>query len=616
MGNYLLGINWEQNSSAALFRDGECLGALSNERISRKKNDESYPKESIDWLLKEYSVDPSKDELTVVFVSKVWAPGWILTRHYTSFDAKDYLREQNDFWYPNIYKKENKTIFEVFKDKLDLDQFPGKSFWNRILKNYENFNAHVSNEEIVEIGQKVREMVIREHLGDINVLFMDHSSCHNAYAYYSQHDRKKDFLSISLDAFGDNINYSAKIYRRNSEGFIESEDVVKGKDFAIGRLYRYTTLILGLKPNEHEYKVMGLAPYCKPKYYDHVLSIFKDIQDVDGLHFNFINRPKDFFFDIREKLFSERFDSIAGGLQAYTEYLILSWVKNLINFTKVKNICYAGGVAMNVKANMSISKLPEVAMLHVPPTPDDTSQAIGACYHFLHQQKIKKILPIVSPYLGRYPSSGLEENISQKKQILKLIEQIDSLDNYQLITENYLDIAAEKLASNNVLGIIWGREEFGARALGNRSIVANPQNISIKKKINERIKDRDFWMPFAASFLEDYSEQYLDLDNPKSSYSFMTNAVDSSAKGRENIPAGLHPYDETCRPQIIPKGSNILYESLIEKFGNKTGIFALLNTSLNLHGSPICSSYKDAINVLVKGDLDGLLTENMLILKI
>ena len=213
---------------------------------------------------------------------------------------------------------------------------------------------------------------------------MDHSSCHNAYAYFSQ-ETEDDYLSISLDAFGDDINYSAKIYRRKN-GLIETEEIVKG-DFIIGRLYRYITLILGLKPNEHEYKVMGLAPYCKDKYYQNILETFKAIQDVEGLHFKYIERPKDHFFAIREKTTFTRFDSIAGGLQAYTEYLIQKWVRNLIRETGVSKVCYAGGVAMNVKTNMLLAKLPEVQDLHVPLTPDDTSQAIGAVYQFLHESK-------------------------------------------------------------------------------------------------------------------------------------------------------------------------------------------------------------------------------------
>ena len=613
MKNYILGINWEQNSSAALFLNGECLGALSNERITRKKNDESYPKDAIDWLLEEFNVTVSEIEC-VIFVSKQWAPGWILSRHYTSFSMQDYLKEQNEFWYPKIYEGKNLSPLTVFSEKLDLEQFPGEEFWKDIVKKYEGREAHPSNKEIENLGQKVRMKVVEIHLGITKVLFMDHSSCHNAYAYFSQQNRSDTFLSISLDAFGDDINYSAKLYSPSASG-VKLTNVVSGNNLIIGRLYRYVTLILGLKPNEHEYKVMGLAPYCKPKYYKHILKMFKGIQDVDGLKFKYVNKPKDHFFDIRKKLYSERFDSIAGGLQAYTEYLVSSWVKNLIKHTKIKNVCFAGGIAMNVKSNMLISKLKDLKDLHVPLTPDDTSQAIGACYQFYHQHTDKSVNPISSPYLGRHCNKLLKQGVNDCDHLKNLLKNADKKENFQFISENYLKEGAQQLASGRVLGVIWGREEFGARALGNRSVVANPMHTYIKKKINETIKDRDFWMPFAASIPEKHAKDYLVLDCNSKAYAYMTNTVESRPLGQKKLLAALHPYDQTCRPHIIPTGGNDIYETLINEFGHITGTYALLNTSLNLHGFPICSDFEDAVHVLLNSNLDGLLTEGMLVMK-
>ena len=232
MKKYIIGINWEQNSSAALFLNGECLGALSNERITRKKNDEAYPKEAIDWLLSEFKVNLSEIE-AVVFVSKQWAPGWILARHYTAFSTKDYLKEQNEFWWPKIYENKNVSSLEVFSDKLDLEQFPGKKFWQNVLDEYKHTSAHPSDTEIEQMGQIVRKNVVKAHIGNVDIYFMDHSSCHNAYAYYSQPNRSDNFLSISLDAFGDGINYSAKLFAPNDSG-IDVKDVASGGDFIIG----------------------------------------------------------------------------------------------------------------------------------------------------------------------------------------------------------------------------------------------------------------------------------------------------------------------------------------------------------------------------------------------
>lgn len=614
MKKYIVGINWEQNSSAALFCNNECLGALSNERISRKKNDESYPKEAIDYLLQEFNVNP-KDIKCIVFVSTNWSPAWILSRHYTSFSTKDYLKEQNEIWYPLLYRNEKNSPLEVFKEKLDTQQYPGKKFWQNELKKLKGKFSHGSNSEVLELGRKLRESVVKLHLGEINVMFMDHSSCHNSYAYFSQPNRKDSFLSISLDAFGDDINYSAKIYKPTKNG-IEIENIVRGNQFIIGRLYRYITLILGLKPNEHEYKVMGLAPYCKTKYYAHILKMFKQIQDVKGINFVYLNRPRDHFFEIREKLFSERFDSIAGAVQAYTEYLISNWVRNLIKETKIKNICYAGGVAMNVKANMVIRKMQEVKKLHVPPCPDDTSQSIGAIYEYLVEtDNLSNGLPLSAPYLGREANENNSSNKENFKDFKKIMSIYCKKSEFNFIHKNYLKNAAKLLTEGKVLGLIWGREEFGARALGNRSIIANPSKIDVKKKINEMIKDRDFWMPFAASILESHAKEYLELDGNPITYAYMTNTCNSTKIGREKFRAAIHPYDDTCRPHVVARGSNPKYEMLIKEFGDLSGIYGLLNTSLNLHGSPICSTYNDAIHVMINSNLDGLLIDGALILK-
>ena len=162
---------------------------------------------------------------------------------------------------------------------------------------------------------------------------------------------------LTLDAFGDHINYSARIFNINLDNTLTTKKVIEANDFIIGRLYRYVTLILGLKPNEHEYKVMGLAPYCKPHYSEKIIKIF---EKVKGVKFLYINKPKDFYFEIKKLLDGQRFDTISSGLQTYTENLIIRWIKNLIKKTKVTNICLAGGVSMNVKANMLISKINKI----------------------------------------------------------------------------------------------------------------------------------------------------------------------------------------------------------------------------------------------------------------
>lgn len=610
--NYIIGINWEQNSTACLFNNGKLLGSLSEERISRVKNDERYPKAAIDFLISEHNVSVEEIE-AVCYISKAWAPGHILARHYTNFTISDYIKEQKELWYPKIFEgKDSMSMLNVFESKLDLDQYPGKEYWKEIVQSLDGTSAHASDKSLEELGQKIRSDVVKLHIGidHEKIHFLDHSFGHAAYAYYSCRDQRKPKLVITLDAFGDHVNYSAHIFKRDSQNKVSNSLVTKGDNFIIGRLFRYTTLLLGLKPNEHEYKVMGLAPYCKKKYYKDLLDKLHDIQKVEDLNFVYTNRPKDMYFSFKELYEGERFDTIAGALQGYTEDLISTWVGNLVKETGLRDLCFAGGVAMNVKSNMVISKLNSIDSLHVPPSPDDSSQAMGAVYSYLHNKNISSdtyepIVSLESAYLGCEPNNNSDD----------LTEAELERAGYVIKKDNISHRAAQILASNLVIGRISGKEEFGARALGNRSILANPGNVEIKIKINEKIKDRDFWMPFACSILESKAEEYLDLDVPRSSYSFMTNCCFSSEAGKKLIPAALHPYDQTCRPHLVLKESNEGYEALINDFASITGIYAVLNTSLNLHGLPIASSLKDAIHVFVESDLDAILTESYIAIK-
>jgi len=217
----------------------------------------------------------------------------------------------------------------------------------------------------------------------------------------------------------------------------------------------------------------------------------------------------------------------------------------------------------------------------------------------------KKPKPLKNAYLGYQINN---ENVK------KIIKKIDK-KKYQIITKNINDKATIMLVNNKVLARCVGRSEFGARALGNRSIIANPSNENIKKIINEKIKNRDFWMPFAASVLDKYSKKYFELNGHIENYKYMTSCVNTKPNYIEKLKAGLHPYDNTCRPQIVTKKDNLDYYNLIKKFGDKSNTYALLNTSFNLHGYPLVNSEKDAIKVFEMTDLDGLILENYLIIK-
>ena len=605
--NIVIGINWEQNSTAALMVDNQIVGCVSEERFTNIKNDERYPIHAINWLIKEFKVN--KEEITAVnYISHSWTPTYSLIRHYTKFSIDDYIDEQNKVWYPRLYNNKNISTIKIFKKKIDFDQYPGKKYWKKYVEFFKKKNDHTAKKDNLLIGKKIRSEVVCKHLkiSKNKVNFIDHATGHAAYAYFSKKKKSKKTLVLTLDAFGDHINYSAKLFTISNNGKLEIKDIVKGNDFIIGRLYRYVTLILGLKPNEHEYKVMGLAPYCNKDYSKKIYKIFQSFQKVSGINFRYLKKPKDFYFDVKKKLDGGRFDTIASALQLYTENLIITWIKKLTRKTRVRNICLAGGVSMNVKTNMLISKINKNIDLYVPACPDDASQAMGACFANFTGKNIKVF---ENSYLKNiYLGPEANKWFTSKKIFL-------NKSKYKVIKKEFIKKAAKMLFSNKIIARYAGKAEFGARALGNRSILANPNNVEIKNKINEKIKSRDFWMPFAASVPKKYAEKYFYLDNSLESYKYMTNCVDTTNLGKIKLAAAIHPYDKTCRPQIIERGENKDYEKLILEFGKISGTYALLNTSFNFHGFPIVNSLNNAINILKKSNLDGLLLNDCLIIK-
>jgi carbamoyltransferase len=614
--NVILGINWELNSTVALYIDNEIVECVSEERFSRGKNDERYPFNAINYILKKYNLDII--QITKVSViSKVWSPVYTLLRHYSKFTIKDYIKEQTDVWYPAIYQSRKIDFLTTFEKYLDKEQYPGKIFWESVIQNLnDQHSSKISSSE----GQLIRSKVIQEHLGidETKIEFVDHHLGHAAYGYFASKLKGLKTLVVTLDAFGDGKNYSAWLAERNSDNSVNFKLLIHGDNFIGARLYRYVTLILGMKPNEHEYKVMGLAPYSKNEFSEQVCEIFDSYQNVNELEFQNLKFPKDLYFAVKQDLDGKRFDAIAGGLQMYIEKIVLSWIKNLIEATGVDSLVLSGGVAMNVKLNGEISKISQLKQVCVPPSPDDSSQAMGACYASIHNYKSESnqtylfksgIKPIKNAYLG------FENDESGLKNILKIAAK----NGYRIEDDpnKYSSICAQYLADGKIIGRIYGRSEFGARALGNRSILANPSNPDVIKVINETIKNRDFWMPFAASILSEYASEYLQLDVDQASYNYMTNSCRTTKVGSKKLAAAIHPYDLSCRPQIVNKDDAEISEfhKLISKFGHLTETYALLNTSFNLHGSPIVNTYQEGYDIFVDSNLSAIIVDNCIILK-
>ena len=382
---------------------------------------------------------------------------------------------------------------------------------------------------------------------------------------------------------------------------------------SFAHLYARATFILGMVPLEHEYKLMGMAPYgnqrIAKKLAHKLLDRFEFPEDnklvwkiKDGLP------PTSTWIPYLQELFTlVRFDIVAATLQQFIEIIAIKWIKQVIKETGISNLVIAGGTFMNVKLNKLILDLPEVDSLFIMPSCADESLSIGAAYiggHML-EKDINKIHPLKDLYLGPiYEFDNLEQIINKFSFDQKI--RVEKLDN---IGQKIGDL----LANGEIVATYFGREEFGARALGNRSILSDPSKLDNITKLNKMIKNRDFWMPFAGMMTDDQAE--INLVNPKKHFSpYMIIAFDSNDS--EDFKASVHPYDKSIRPQVIKREWNKTLYDIIKRFENITDKKGgILNTSFNLHGYPIVSSPEDALDVFNRSGLEYIAVENYLISK-
>jgi len=405
--------------------------------------------------------------------------------------------------------------------------------------------------------------------------------CHAYYSFYSSKIQKKNSCVVTIDSLGDDFNQCLWLNKKN-----KLINIIRNNECDLARIYKMITLILKMKPDEHEFKVMGLSAYSKKKYIlDVYENVFKGILKFKGLKIVHKNRPKDLYEFLLKKTKPYRFDNISGAVQFYLEKTISELLKRINKKYKIRNFYFSGGVSMNVKMYKEIGNLKFVNFLSVPPSGSDESLSIGACYYL---SKNTKTEPLTNIYIGK----NLLEN---DKQInYNIISRFFPKRNFKIISNFTHKNLAQLLSKNEIIAVVRGREEFGARALGNRSIIANPSNYSAVKRINESIKNRDFWMPFALTILKkDHKKFIKNIKNFRCD--FMTMTFDTRKENLDKIHAGCHPYDGTVRPQILEKESNPMYYSIIKEFNNLTKIPALLNTSLNLHGYPLASGLKNVV---------------------
>ncbi|MEE9276577.1 MAG: carbamoyltransferase C-terminal domain-containing protein [bacterium] len=581
----ILGISDSHLATACLLREGEVIGCVSEERFTRRKNQGAYPAQAVDFLLAQAGVGPEALSAVALSGHEAMNPAWFESM---AQDEK-YIDE-----YLGIKKKSalGRKVRRVGK-KLHL-------------------SSEAARKSLMPNEKRFQQIV--DHLGvpKSRIHIVEHHTSHAAAAYYGSPfagERRRRAAVLTNDAAGDGV---CATWNAAGPGGIERLSASPSAAGSLGSFYSLITLYLGMRQLEHEYKVMGLAPYApewgRKRSYD-VLRKMIVFETSKGPRFRWKVR-KDRFRYLMENLARHRFDWVAAASQELLEEQLLAWVKAGVEAVGEGRVAVSGGVFMNVKANQKVAFLEEVKELFVLPSCGDESNAIGAAY-WLHAEGTKerkpgRCTPLSELYLGRNVGGAeAEEAVAamglEKRHRVRRCDDIESE-------------VARLLAKGEVVARVKGREEFGARALGNRSILANPSDYRVVALINKMIKSRDFWMPFAPTLLAERAGEYI--ENPrgmKSPYMMLT--FDSTPKGREELAAACHPYDGTMRPQILEKAHNPDYHRLIEQFERLTGIGGVLNTSYNLHGEPIVSLPEDAVHTFESSGLSHLALDSFLISK-
>lgn len=567
----ILGIHDGHNASACLLEDGKIKMVLEEERITRIKNCSGFPKNAINTIFSTYNIK-SEDIDYIAF------NGNYMPSPSNKEETKKQYREGSSLKGDGIRLVKKSPLYWLYQRKR--------------------------NSERLRDAQKI-------NIPEKKVVFIDHHLAHATAAYFgSPWWKKEDVLVITNDGAGDGICATVSIGRNGKLERIFSIH----EDESVAWYYGMITFVMGMVPLEHEYKVMGLAPYAPEDGKDIAFKRFDNLikfEDNGSLYWKrnqgvppAANSYK-FMKNLVELL---RFDWTAAGLQAWVEKYAVEFVNRSIKKTNIHKLALSGGFFMNVKVNQAIAKLPEVANLFVFPSCGDESNSIGAAFA-LYADKCREINKAIDidPLGPIY--FGTDIYNSEIEQLMPKLKNV-TITKYENIDKE----VGKLISEGNIVARCKGRMEFGARALGNRSILADPTNYKVVRIINDMIKNRDFWMPFAPVILHERRNDYT--INPKDIKSpYMLMAFDSNKQHYQDLIAALHPADLSTRPQMLEHEWNPDYYALIKEFEQVTGRGVLLNTSFNLHGYPIVCSPQDAVYVFENSGLEYLALGDILIHK-
>jgi carbamoyltransferase len=567
----------DHDPSAVISKNGKIIAGVEEERLVRIKHARGFfPVRSIAFCLK-------KAMIKFADINRIIIP------------------EDPDHFRKNFYSLK---ILKRLRYKLALKRENREELTIPNLLSYYLSNRKKSRRQIL--------MYLKHFFGDQKypeIDFLDHHLCHAASCLYPSGFNNASILTIDGEGDFD----STVIWNWNGEN-IEREISWK-IDNSLGYFYGAFTIFLGYRIFNGETKIMGLAPYGEKN--TDILNVFEEIikTSLDGYDVSEITIPMLFgrsvvirriedLFGVKRRIPNERFSKehkdLAYAVQYYLEKIGTNLVKQTIEITGNHNVCLSGGVALNCKMNKKIMELPEVKRVFIQPVAHDAGLALGAVLEASKKNGHNVLFKMTHNYFGpEYTDSS----------IIRILE--DQKNNFSKIKN--LRMIAHALADGKFVGWFQGRMEMGPRALGNRSILLDPRRNDLKDSLNEFVKHREKWRPYAPSILEDFADEIIENYNFAP---FMIKTFDVNKKYRKDIEAVLHPTDKTTRPHVVYKDANPRYYNLIKEFWKITGVPLVLNTSFNDHGEPIVCSPQDALKTFNGTGLDLLVLEDYIIQKV
>ena len=592
----ILGISaFYHDSAAALIIDGNIVAAAQEERFSRKKHDPSYPYNAVEFVLKHSNLKISQID-HIVFFEKPFLKFERLLETYLAFAPRGFISfcMSMPIW---------------LREKL----FQKKFLFEKLKSQDKNFN-------------------------DIKkIKFCEHHYSHAASAFYPS--PFEEAVILTLDGVGEWATTTVAIGNKNQIKMLKEIHF----PHSIGLLYSAFTYYIGFKVNSGEYKVMGLAPYGNPKYKDLIVNELLDLKEdgsfrLNMKYFNYATGltmtnekfTKLFGHKVRnpeKDLLTQFHMDIAASIQSVTEEIVLRIVTSISKETKLKNLCMAGGVALNCVANGKILKNEIFKNIWLQPAAGDAGGSLGAALAYWYQELGNERNPVKNgdemrgSYLGPYfKNDQIENSLKKLKAVYKKCDE-----------EDLINTVAKEINNKKTVGWFQGRMEFGPRALGARSIIADPRSDKMQKELNLKVKFRESFRPFAPSVLREDLENWFEIstDSPymllvsdvKKNIQIPMSDEDKNLFGidklnvkRSSIPAVTH-IDYSARIQTVHEDTNPKYYKLIKKFKEITGCPVIVNTSFNVRGEPIVCSIKDAFRCFMGTKLDILVCEDFIMYK-